>query len=405
MRKNISLILFFLICFSCTEKTSIDSLAKAETLSERFESLGLAKGKEITVPIKISLTQNTIQRYDVDDILDEVSSAIALGGGSDEEKEVVPGISADVAVPISEKGFFGQLKEDILFKVANLGLSFGVQSRWKISINYDEFPEIDPEIINSARVNKLCLAVEPCLITDRECEVARRTKPSTILLLDKFFLNVSALQKPEDLDFLDHDAMMSIGKKDFKTSMKKAWGPQLRSFDNVTLKPGQNEDDIFYDLNIAKLDNDVNRDKYSKLKKKGEIRDNGKTFIARIDNQQLVKTKKFFSREAFKKSVRDITFLGNSMVVELHTKRSRGLFFKTIQDQEEDLRSVGVYDIEGCTVLTCTEVKVNPINLVPLLQKSTNIKFDTFISVNKLDENDFRYGGFIELEVKLELPL
>ncbi len=403
MRKNISLILLFLICFSCTEKTSIDSLAKAESLSERFESLGLAKGKEITVPIKISLTQNTIQRYDVDDILDEVSSAISLTGG--EDKNISPGISADVAVPVSEKGFFAQLKEDILFKVANLGLSFGVQSRWKVSINYDEFPEIDPKIIKSARVKKLFLAVEPCLITDKECEVARRTKPSTILLLDKFFLNISALQKPEDLDFLDQDAMMALSKKEFKRSMKKAWGPQLRSFENPILRPNQSEDDLYYDLNIAKLDNDVNRAKYSELRKSGEIRDNGKTFIARIDKHQLVKTKKFFSREAFKKSVRDITFLGNSMVVELHTKRSRALFFKTIQEQNEDLRSVGVYDIEGCTILTCAEVKVNPINLVPMLQKSTNIKFDTFISVNKLDKNDFRYGGFLELEVKLELPL
>lgn len=334
------------------------------------------------------MTQNTLSRYTADDILNPVDNT-EIGD-----------------LPESQVGFLKRLKTAFKLKLYNLGLRLGVQNRYRFSTNYDGFPEIDTDYIKSVKIKKLFFAIEPCDPNDSTCKVADENSPSTLFFLEKFFLNISTIQNPEDLAFLDIPQPESLSSESFKEYVNKAWGKQPTDFmDYVSKETGEVKNEVFYDLNVAKLDNKENRKRLRELNQRRNVRDSGKNFIARIDSESILETKSFFKRKAFKSSVKDLTFLGKSLFIELHSEKQRDLFFKTITEQEESIRDIGVYEIEGCTLLTCTDVKVNPINLVPMLKKSTNIKFDTYFSVNNLDPNDFRYSGYLEIEVKLELPL
>ena len=387
MKYLLTILLISTLLISCKEDSSITPLATAKKLSERFGTQ--SKGSKIvTIPIKIPMTQSTLSRYSADDILNPTDNAEIAG------------------LPENQIGYLDRVRTAFKLELYNLGLRLGVQNRYRYTTNYDGFPEIDTDYIKSVKIKKLFFAIEPCDPNDPTCKVADVESPSSLFFLEKFFLNISTIQKPEDLAFLDIPQPESLSPEKFKNYVDRAWGKQPTDFlDYLNKDTGEIDNNLFYDLNVAKLDNKENIKKARKLRRRNNLRDSGKNFIARIDTNSILETKKFFKRNAFKKSVKDLTFLGKSLFIELYSEKDRELFFKTITEQKESIRDIGVYEIEGCTILTCTDVKVNPINLVPMLKKSTNIKFDTYFSVNNLDPNDFRYSGYLEIEIKIELPL
>lgn len=406
MTKILLIVLCGIFIISCKETSDIKPLARAKTISEKFDAQVSKGSKEITIPIKISLTQNLLPRYDLQDILGEETEETEEGL---ENKD-------DQSLPQEQKSFLkrftSKLKSAIKYRLYNLGLSVGIQNTYKISFAYGDFPEIDSKYIKSLKMKKLFFAIEPCDIEDVECHIQREDKPSSLLFLKKFFLNISALQTSEDLAFLsdnyDEAVIYPLKKEEFNEAVSKALGKQPTDFNDLEHRDpvsGKIDGGIFYDLNVAMLDGKKISNELNQLKKNKHKRDDGKVFIARVESGRVIEAKNFFTKPAFKNIVKDITILKRSLFIELYSPELRGSFFRTVNSQSINMRDVGVYDIEGCTLETCAEVKVNPINLVPMLEKSNKIKFDTYISVNELDANDFRYSGFLELEIKLELPL
>jgi hypothetical protein len=390
---------------SCKESSSIKPLAEAKSISDRFDTKGRRGTRLVTIPIKISLTQNLIPRYDLQAILD--------GDDTDDEQtqagnETQENIEALETLPQKERSALKKIGDYFKHKLYNVGLKVGLENTYKISFAYDEFPEIDSKYIKSLKMKRLFFAIEPCDKEDFQCQVRLKDKPSTLFFLENFFLNISALQTHKDLEFLDQgDAeIKSLSQIEFNEALQKAESKQPVDFNNYRDPiSGEIDDNVFYDLNVASFDNKNNKKKLLLGSERRNIRDDGKTFIARINKHQIIEAKKFFSRPIFKKIIKDMTFMKKSLFIQLHSSKLRREFFKAANTQEKTLRDVGVYEIEGCTIMTCTDLKVNPINLVPMLERSNKIKFDTFISVNELDSNDFRYGGYLELEVQLELPL
>jgi hypothetical protein len=51
------------------------------------------------------------------------------------------------------------------------------------------------------------------------------------------------------------------------------------------------------------------------------------------------------------------------------------------------------------------ELEVEDINLAPIMAKHPTLLIESFISVQNLGYNDFKYGGYIEIEVELDLPI
>lgn len=384
----LSFLLVFL--FSCSKvgkfkndfKTTskIDPLAKAQTISDKFKDKGLSEGKIITLPIKVSLTSNTIGHYALDDIMspDEV-----LG---------------EDATP-KQKKFLGRFLDNLKYSVYNMGLGMGISNRVQYSTDY-KFPEIDPTYFKEMRVKKIFFAIQPCEKDDAACIAREKDKPSNFMFLDKFFLNISLIQNKDSLDFLT-EPLQFLEKEEFEKKVDQAWGVQIKNFNDLKDENGEIMEHAFYNVNIARYSNTL---KNRKIKNKN-MRDNGNIFIARVNEENILAVKEFFKREAFKGVIKDITLLGKSLFVELYHAKLRDEFFTTMNEETADIRSIGINDLEGCNNLNCANIAFNPINLVPMLEKSSHIRFDTFVSIRHLDYNDFKYGGYLELEVKLELPL
>ena len=175
----LSFLLLFL--FSCSKvgqfkndlKTSsdIDPLAKAQSISEKFKGKGLSEGKIITLPIKISLTSNTIGHYALDDIMsaDEVL-----------DEDATP----------KQKKFLARFLDNLKYSVYNMGLGMGISNRVQYSTDY-KFPQIDPTYFKEMRVKKIFFAIQPCEKDDVACIAREKDKPSTFMFLDRFFLNIS----------------------------------------------------------------------------------------------------------------------------------------------------------------------------------------------------------------------
>ena len=61
--------------------------------------------------------------------------------------------------------------------------------------------------------------------------------------------------------------------------------------------------------------------------------------------------------------------------------------------------------MDTCIYSNCIDLEVEEFNLVPILSVNPNLKIDTYVSVKSLGNTDFKYNGFIEIELELDLPL
>ncbi len=80
-------------------------------------------------------------------------------------------------------------------------------------------------------------------------------------------------------------------------------------------------------------------------------------------------------------------------------------FFEVFEKNAYTVESLGINSFDKCDQLKCADLQVEDYNLVPLLEKSNIVKFDTFLALDGLEFNDFRYKGYVELEVKLDLGI
>lgn len=391
---RILLLTFLIILSSCSLQEKVDGkseitpLAQAKTLKDKLEGVTDKDGNAIIVNLKVPLTKNTIGHYALNDI---------MNAGDEGEPEVNADESEVENLTPKQKSMFSKMIDSLKYKVYNMGLGLGISNRVSYSTEY-EFPELDPEYFKEVRVKNIFFAIEPCDEEDAGCLQRQADKPVTFMFLDKFFVNLSAMTgEHEEIK----DPLLFLEKNEFNKKVDRAWGVQPLNFKSFKDENGEIPDHVFQNVNIAKV-------KYSKKmsrEQKRNVRDNGKMFIAKVEKDKINSIKDFFSQDEFSGIVKDVTILGKSIYIELIHSQLREKFFETIKLVTTDLRSEGVVDLAGCTNLNCTSLTVNQIDLVPMLQKSRKIKIDTYLSLKHLDWNDFKYSGYIEIQVKLELPL
>ena len=112
--KYFSFILFLILSVtSCEESSNIKPLAEAKTISDRFAVQGERGTQEITIPIKISLTQNLLPRYDLQDILDDVEE-------TDSETDAINENDSTSSVienlPPKQRSFLKKWKDTVKYK-------------------------------------------------------------------------------------------------------------------------------------------------------------------------------------------------------------------------------------------------------------------------------------------------
>ncbi|MCO4755949.1 MAG: hypothetical protein KC478_15825, partial [Bacteriovoracaceae bacterium] len=132
-----------------------------------------------------------------------------------------------------------------------------------------------------------------------------------------------------------------------------------------------------------------------------------KTGILRLE-RELSKAQKLelvreLREDAYKDVLKSFSTVGNNIYIEMKTSGSFNRFDELIEQRHGQISNLGVRKFERCSVNLCANLETTNSNLVPLLEKSNQLRFDTFFSIKKLEMNDFKYNGFIELEFKLNL--
>ncbi|MEX0798141.1 MAG: hypothetical protein WD025_01775, partial [Bacteriovoracaceae bacterium] len=311
-------------------------------------------------------------------------------------------IFEDSSLNKEKKGVLRRFWNGIKYKIYNAGINLGISNRIKYSFDY-EFPEIDSGTIKSVKVKKIFFALENCPKNDEECRLRNEKDPVTFMLLDKFFLNLSVIQPHDDISFIDSQDPI-ISSKEFENASLKAFSSRPAPFDSLVNGDGEVSEKVFYDVNLAKFHNTKH------YRRNQEVADElSNIFLLRL-NRDLSKGEKIdlirhFKLPKYQGVIQDFSLIGHNIYLELVDTNAYEEFFKILGSSVSSVADLGIDSFEACNVNNCANLKTISSNLVPMLEKSNHIKFDTYFSIRKLEMNDFRYNGFVELEIKLDLGI
>lgn len=381
----IAIIFFSFFVVSCADSLTDSVNEKFQTKSKIkpiFEpktfNQKIGNGQFIVKKLKIPLSKDTVGHYSYSEIID------------------------DDSLDVPDAGLIDQMWQGLRHGLYNLGLMIGVSNRVRYTADYDGFPSIDSDYIKSVKVKKIFFAIEPCHPKDEECIVRNEKDPASLKFLDKFFVNLSIVRPEDDKAYLK-EPLSFLSKTEFNQFADRAFTRVPFRFEALEDEYGEIIDDAFYNVNIARFEN-----KRSPREFHENVRDEGKVFWFQIDDSNphaALDIIKFFKDKSFVNVVKDTMLVGNTLYVELFHRAMRQSFFDIINLQTADMRSLGVLQFQGCSYVNCVELEVNELNLVPMLKRSTHLRFDTFLSLRNLNNNDFKYKGYLELEVKLNIPL
>ncbi|MBD65777.1 MAG: hypothetical protein CME62_11255 [Halobacteriovoraceae bacterium] len=129
-----------------------------------------------------------------------------------------------------------------------------------------------------------------------------------------------------------------------------------------------------------------------------------KMFIFRL-NSKLRETEKFFKGDKFKNVVRDATMIGRSLYVELKDISQINRFNQILSKNKKYMdRKLDIYKMDRCGSSNCIDLETKNINIVPMLVKNPKLKINTYASMRELEGYDFKYNGYIEIEIDVEFP-
>lgn len=380
-----------------TTKSEIKPLVKAKNINEKFD------GDSVKMKVVLPLSKSSMGHYSIKDLLSPTCDK--------EDKNYKKCLKKldeyykRAKIPDDEKSFFQRFAEGAKFDLFNFFVKMGVSSKLRYSVHFWELKDLDPKFLKEARISKIFFALEDCDKEDEECKKRQEEKPLTFDFLEKFFLNISVIQDKDSLDFVENP-LAKLSKKQFNRYAERAFGQQVRELKDVVDEDGNVSDRLFYNLNIARFDNSKKNKKRRRINNTDsrDLRDNGKTFIFNLQKDNVMLAKNFFTSELFDGVVKDATLIGNSLYIDLYGSKLKNKFFEIFRENATTAESLSIIDYRGCTSQSCTNLVVNDLDLTPMLKKSREIKLDTYVSIKHLDYNDFKYSGYIELTLELDLP-
>lgn len=404
MRGVILISILSLFMISCSPGQSFDDFTSGNTIQSQneinplFEAESLSDthgdGKLYTVTLKVPLTKDSLGSYDFSDVMENED------------------------LDDSNRSWLNRFYDTIMYNLANFAFKFGARNKYSYSTAL-EFPEIDPKYVKEVRIKKLFFSLEDCAPDNLECVKRQSSQPPSLNFLKSFFFNISPLDISEE-NLLEEGIFKEWSSGDFNKEYNKAFEQEyFESFEDYFQSVQEmfhasnrrnrsveapTKSDLFMDLNVARIRNS------KKLRRNNNnTRDEGRIFLFRlkqdITKYRKAEIKRHFKQDIFKHTVKDLTILGNNLVVELFNSDLRPTFFRILSESVDNVDQLDINSFEGCSYENCATIDVNSINLVPLLEKTYKLKFDTFLELRFLQINDFLYNGFVEIEIKLDLPL
>lgn len=143
-------------------------------------------------------------------------------------------------------------------------------------------------------------------------------------------------------------------------------------------------------------------------KKRAEVlrnKERGPMFV--VYGEFPVKVRSIMRRDPeMRELIKEIVVVNKSLIIELKDQELVSeKFYELLERHEAQLANAGIAKIEPCNDQVCMDVKVNDQNMLPLLLKGDRLRIETFIDSSKVPPKSFQLKGFIEFEVKLDVPL
>jgi hypothetical protein len=360
----VKLILFtmalLLLTAGCGQKSVIKTDIKATRTSEAF-----GDGKHTIIPIIIPLSDQSIAAFES---------------------------------PLKKMAFLRGFAKMFLDLGASLGLG-----KAQLSM-IQPVPELPTEYLKSVTIKRLFLYIEPhadCRTSDDPESACRKEKlQRRFSWLKRIFKGYSNV----DFKFLD-----KVAVKAYPRPMQNItnWLPmvdikELSRSDFHPLQALFEEDQVINKQNSRELV----LLKYSRKTKEQDTKPLGPIFILNIkEGESPAKTKNFlFDYPKFKGYFKRIHIMNKSLLVELKNDRiTLESVENVLAENAQEIEDMGIETIEQCTETSCLDLNIPAVNLVPLIEKSNGIQIDSYIDVGKVP-NGFQLKGFIEFEVKLDLP-
>lgn len=415
-------------------ESKITPIAPAESLSERF-----GDGESTSYTLKIPLSESSIGYFDIDEVL----------GNEDLNRD--------------NYNIFTRIKNGFKRALFNLVVKLGISNKVKFS-TYFELPEIDPKYIQSAQVKKVFFTTEDCRPEESDCNDIQ-SRSSNFNFVDTFFVNILSEDEPEGIT--DDDLIQEVSSAEFESAVSRSFSQNLTTASDKLLGFNAETEEIVAnnEINILKFSNvvpqidldtsqirdddrdltfHVRKDKtrlknYFKLERFSHLikrafavregvriqlyRDAKPSEIFKIISKdqspltqkmmifrlkgKYIEAKKYFQHERFKPFVEDTTMIGRSLFVELKKPEMKSEFIKMLSASDHNaIQHFDLFKMQTCAASNCLVLDALPVNMAPLLNSGKDVRIDTWIEVRTLSSVDFKYNGYIEVEIVLRnLPI
>ncbi|MCT4641522.1 MAG: hypothetical protein N4A33_04435 [Bacteriovoracaceae bacterium] len=334
------------------EKSSIDALAPSKTFAQKNNG-----SEYITKTAYLPLTQDIVEYYDYDKLISEL-------------KENAGSITK----------LFSSLGNGLL----NVGIKLSNKKHHKLSMALP-FDYVDTDYIKSVKIKNLFFQLEGCGKELEDCDQSDDKKKVNFRFLEELFINLSPdyteSEKLYDVDYVTLDT------RGFKHSSKMAFRPM---FSDYVTKKSKKYDTFLKNFTVAR---------YNKIK---DQKPTDNIFMLKVEPELLTDLKDLIIEE-YGHLILHINPLGDNLYIKFKDKNDIAWFQRDIIKSRRSLYKVAIKESFRCSAANCINFEVNPINLLPWLNKSKIIKLDTYMKINELIGTDFEYRGLVELEVKIKL--
>mgnify|MGYP006864793823 CR=1 FL=1 len=359
-----ALILVISMLVSCGEKSKVVPLFPATPLSQ---TQGYGDGEHAVFTIKMPLSDKSIDTYD---------SPIDPNTG------------------LSRVPLLGDALRFMTQALFNLGAEFGL-GKSNITIN-QPIPDLNSPYLKSISVKRVFFHIDNTIEED--------ARPRNIIA--RVFNSIRGIIRGQaNLDFSfirELNVMLKMEKSDVEPI---DFVPEIITEDGENRPPRPRHDSI--EIGAVGGPRMIELLNYKRKNRDEVLRNNERGAMFVVYTDKPVQVRAFLRKDKdLSALIKEMVIVNKTLVVELTGQETVAeAFFELMRNYEEEMAQSGITKIDTCNKDICMDVKVNEQNMMPMLLQGNKLRIETNVDASRVPPKSFQLKGFIEFEVKLDVPI
>jgi hypothetical protein len=362
--KSLAFILLLSVLASCGEKSKVDPLFPGTPLSQ---TIGYGDGELAVFTIKMPLSDKSIDTYD---------SPIDPNTG------------------LSRVPLLGDALRFITQALFNLGAEFGL-GKSNITIN-QPIPDLNSPYLKSISVKRVFFHIDNTIEED--------ARPRNIL--SRVFNAIRGVIRGETrLDFSFIRELNVLLKMERTDVAPVDFIPEIFTENADNLPPRPRHDSI--EIGAVGGPRMIELLNYKRKNRSDILRNNERGAMFVVYTERPVQVRAFLRKDKDMAAlIKEMVIVNKTLVVELTGQAAVSeAFFELMRHYEDEMAESGITKIDTCNEDICMDVKVNEQNMMPLLLQGNKLRIETNVDSSRVPPKSFQLKGFIEFEVKLDVPI